>query len=484
MDNVRKSAFCFMLVQSLLAIAAFAATPAKLVLHVDMKAGMLQREKLIGLLRDAEKDGYNAVLWEVEDKVRFDACPDVAYKEAYSKAEFKEILAVAEKLGLEPIPLLQTFGHAEYVLSRAKYAHLREKADNFACYCVQKREVRELLAALLTEYLDLFGPAVKEFHLGGDEARVFGTCQVCATRKKGELYADHLKFLASILKARGVKPGIWCDMVLAELDDEAAELVPPEYTIWHWDYVFGNGDKASKWTPKLGSLLRRGYDVIFCGASQSSGDDPFLVRYSFHANNLSASAAYAREHALKGFCVTSWSVRAGPKAIQRPLFAFAAKRFLSPDADMSKDLRVALGNAFGEGVPFEALLRASEGDGRTYNFDYRDCIRHYGPELPFDVKRRREPSSENVAAARALADKASAALVELKSVPREKTTPLFADFIKGLELKVAFFSACARWDKPGPKKAPLMKDVAAYFASEETSASAAISARAVLARLE
>ena len=301
--------------RTLLSLAALAAattclggTP-KLILHMDFNTAQRTKEAVVSLLRDASAAGYNAVLWEIEDKVRFDTCPDVAYPEAYSKDDFKAILAEAEKLGLEPIPLLQTFGHAEYVLSRAKYAALREQADDPTCYCVQKSEVRTFLAALLEEYLDLFGPAAREFHLGGDEARVFGTCPKCAARKKGELYAEHLAFLSSVLKRRGVRPGIWCDMVLSSLDDEAAALVPKEYTIWHWDYSIGNGAAACKWTPKLAGLLARGYDVVFCGASQCAGDDPFLVRYRYHANNLAASAAYARDRGLKGLCVTSWSVR-------------------------------------------------------------------------------------------------------------------------------------------------------------------------------
>lgn len=473
----------FLLASCLVAGVVEAAAP-RLILHVDMKAGMMRREKLVGLLREAAADGYNAVLWEVEDKVRFDACPDVAYAGAYSKKEFKEILAEAAKLGLEPIPLLQTFGHAEYVLSRERYFPWREKEGDPTCYCVLKPEVRAFLSALLREYLDLFGPSVKEFHLGGDEARVFGTCPACSARNKGELYAEHLKFLSSVLKTHGIRPGIWCDMVLSALGDGAEALVPPEYVIWQWDYAVGNGTKKNKWTDKVDLLKKRGYDIVYCGASQCAGDDPFLVRYTEHANNLDALAGTARGSGAHGFCVTSWSVRGAPKAMQRPLFAFAARRYLSPSATASADLRAAMSAAFGEGVPADLLAKATESTTQMCFFDLRDRLRHFNPALSPDVKKRGQPGESAIKAVRSVEKTASEAFAELKKVPREGTTPLFAWFLKGLELKVGYCSACGRWNGPDPLAPPDKAVAAAYYAEEETLESAVISARAALDMLQ
>lgn len=462
-----------------------AETPApRLILHVDMKAGMMRREKLIGLLREAAADGYNAVLWEVEDKVRFDVCPSVAYAEAYSKEAFKSILAEAEKLGLEPIPLLQTFGHAEYVLSREKYVSWREKKDDPTCYCVLNPEVRTFLAALLKEYLDLFGPKVREFHLGGDEARVFGTCPACSVCNKGALYAEHLTFLSSLLKTRGVRPGIWCDMVLSALGDGAEALVPPEFVIWQWDYGVGNGKMENRWTSRVDLLRKRGYDIVYCGASQCAGDDPFLVRYVYHANNLDALAAKARTNGARGFCVTSWSVRGAPKSVQRPLFAYAAKRFLSPSAEPSADLREAMAKVFGESVPFDALAKATEGTGHVSLFDLRDCLRHFDPVRPLDVKRRDPPNDDAIKAVQDIEKDSSEAFAELKRVPQEDAGPLLAMFMKGLELKVGYFSACSRWNGPKPFAPPDKAKAVAYYAEEETLASAEISARAALGKLQ
>ena len=51
------------------------------------------------------------------------------HSDAFSKEAFRELLVECHDLGLEPIPLLQTIGHAEYVLKHEKYRHLRELPD-------------------------------------------------------------------------------------------------------------------------------------------------------------------------------------------------------------------------------------------------------------------------------------------------------------------------------------------------------------------
>ena len=55
--------------------------------------------------------------------------------------------------GLKAIPLMQTFGHAEYVLKNDAYRGLREVPYRHDCYCVLKPETKDFLKRLLAEYL-------------------------------------------------------------------------------------------------------------------------------------------------------------------------------------------------------------------------------------------------------------------------------------------------------------------------------------------
>ena len=98
-----------------------------LALHLDFNSLQLKREAVVKVLRSAAARGYNAILWEIEDKVKWETCPECVHPEAFTKAEFKAILAEAKRLGLAPIPLFQTFGHAEYVLMHGNHPEWMEK---------------------------------------------------------------------------------------------------------------------------------------------------------------------------------------------------------------------------------------------------------------------------------------------------------------------------------------------------------------------
>lgn len=345
---------------------------AALILHLDFNSIQMRKDAVIGHLRTAAAAGYTAVLWEVEDKIRWETCPECVHPEAFSKREFRTILEEADRLGLEPIPLLQTFGHAEYILRREKYRAWRENPEIPTCYCVSKPEVRVFLKKFIAEYLELFGGRVREFHLGGDEARQFGTCPVCSKRNRFELYNEHLNEVADILRARGVRAAIWCDMMLTKTDRSQVNRFPKDLTAWYWDYYFGfeGGKNASLWAGKVNLLIEGGYPVVFAPASGSCGDSAFLPLYGRHLANVVASADFARRHRLRGLCMTSWSVHLYPKRLQYPLWELGAKRFLDPgettDADVAAVLRRRLGP-----IGAETLCRLTQWDLRLQNFDCR-----------------------------------------------------------------------------------------------------------------
>ncbi len=94
-----------------------------LTFHVDLNSVSRQEGYLRKWLKKAAEMGYNPILWEVEDEIKWETCPECASPDAFSKETFQEILQYSRKLGLEPIPLLQTLGHAEYVLRNKNMFH-------------------------------------------------------------------------------------------------------------------------------------------------------------------------------------------------------------------------------------------------------------------------------------------------------------------------------------------------------------------------
>ena len=350
-----------------------------LVLHLDFNTIQMKKDAVVDCIREAAGMGYNAVLWEIENKVQWGTCPECVDPEAFSKDEFRQILAEADRLGLEPIPLMQTFGHAEYILRHPKYAEWKESPTNLACYCVSRPEVVAFQKALLWDYLDLFGDRVRRFHLGGDEAFAFGTCPRCRAFDKMDLYVRHLNTVSEELFAKGIRPGVWADMVLqggdlknrgkADIADDTMQKLPRVFTLWNWDYYHGarpeKGDAAA--TPWLTQL---GYEVILSASSQSAMDSPFLPQFKMHRDNIAACAADVRAQKLAGLCVTSWSVHLYPKTLQYPLWEFAARRLKNPSENPEADFGAIIRKRWGD-VPVEDLDRLSGGKWDYSLFDTR-----------------------------------------------------------------------------------------------------------------
>lgn len=349
-----------------------------LALHIDFNCAAFTRNTLSSLLHFAASYGYDAILWEVEDKIQWETCPECVSQDAFSKAEFREILAEAKSLGLAPIPLLQTFGHAEYILSRKPYDAWREVPTKKNCYCVSKPEVRDFLKRFLHEYLELFGDDVRLFHLGGDEVYSFCKCPVCSLRDRMELYSEHLAAVAGELLAKGIRPCCWADMILANGKDCISRFIPRDFVLWHWSYSYGTPGEKPENALKARLLKEQGYDVVFCSTAESAGDAPFLPMFSRHAPNVAACAAFVREEKLDGYCVTSWSIRGTSKTAQFPLFALGARCLKAPFADAGAEFAAVLRELVGD-VPPDALYRLSEWtggngfEGRQWNV-YKDGI--------------------------------------------------------------------------------------------------------------
>lgn len=366
-----------------------------LAFHIDMNFTSLREDYLREWLTRLSGIGYTAILWELENKIQWETCPECVTEEAFSKQSFRRVLQYARSLGLENIPLLQTIGHAEYVLKNPKFHSWREDPDWSDCYCTSHPEVRAFLKAWIAEYLVLFDHDVKRFHLGGDEAYRFATCPECRAQadKIGITahYADHLSDLALALRQRNIIPAIWGDMLLAK--PEQIDAMPRHFEIWDWNYwdgiappektqVWGHGmlskeeinptirrkfpellSKEGEIRPFFSAnfLHDRGWNVVLCSSTRAFGDSFFVGCHDVHAPNVVGVSQTARQKGMTGACVTSWGVRLHPWEVQYPCIRMAALAWHQPDLDfhqveslsiqeclgtVSADLLVNLGKPF------------------------------------------------------------------------------------------------------------------------------------------
>lgn len=363
------------------------------IFHIDWNFVSSRRDYLTAWLERVAALGYNAILWEVEDKVAWDALGNTVWPEAMTKAEFRELLDYAAKLGLEAIPLLQTVGHGEYVMKHDRFRHLRERPDRHDCYCTEKPETRQLLKTLISEYLEVFGD-IRRFHLGGDEAYVFASCPVCQEKAarigRNGLYMEHMQDLAAVLLQRGIRPGIWCDMILAHPEEMGA--VPTTFEVWDWNYGADGqpSDKVRIWGKKgmagredipedalkafpeivnpdgslnrlytADALKRLGFSTILCSASRSGGDSIFCPRVIVHDPNVAGLARKAISDGFTGTCVTSWAIRINSWELQLSSIELAPMICANPGLSVA-DARDAIGRQWFDcdPQPFWAAIEA------------------------------------------------------------------------------------------------------------------------------
>lgn len=329
------------------------------IFHLDFNFLMLTKEEIRRQLDAVAAMGYNAILWELEDKVRFETIAPCIHPEALSKEEFAEILAYSRSLGLEPIPLLQTLGHGEYVLGHEDFVPLRELPEWKDCYCVSKPAVRNLLSQLIEEYLDLFGD-IKSFHLGGDEAYSFAQCPVCAAKaeKMGKLglAMEHYAALTEVLIRSGIQPEMWMDIVVQHPDEIKAHLpLLRKFRFWDWHYTRGFGEDGYG---NIDLLKEAGLKAIPCSASRRWGDRVFLPAAG-HDVNVAGTARNAVKRGCDGYCTTSWAIRCVNFDLQKHIIALGP---LAEETETEEigELLVGSGLFGGDREKIERFLKGAE----------------------------------------------------------------------------------------------------------------------------
>lgn len=317
--------------------------------HIDMNGLLYRKEYLKKWLTRIKEDGYDTVLWELENAVQWETCPESNDSDALSKKDFKDLLKHAKEIGLESIPLLQTIGHAEYVLKNKEYHHLAENVAEQRQYCPLNPTVLEFIHSWVNEYLDLFGE-LRYFHIGADEAYDLGFCPKCQKKSQdsslSELYIDYINSVIKPILKKNITPIIWGDMILHH--HEALGKLDKRILIYDWIYkvnnefptvhIWGDGwlepSKINERAKKtFGNYLfpkeKKGFDpfytsafltkndfkTVICPASSCYGDTVFAPGW-FHLANCFDFIQKSQESHLEGFMLTSWTVHLLPWELQ------------------------------------------------------------------------------------------------------------------------------------------------------------------------
>ncbi|XP_014239918.1 hexosaminidase D-like [Cimex lectularius] len=193
---------------------------ANRLVHLDLKRAPLKvdyLEKLFPLLKGW---GATGLLIEWEDTfpytgnlVEIGSANSPA--RAYSDDDVDRIYQLADASNLIVVPLVQTFGHLEFVLRHEKWAYLREVSNFPSSMCPSHPEAVQLVTSMIDQVMAKVPKRPIYFHIGADEVWHMGLCAACCDQDRNLLLLNHLVLVLRYFKDKypGVRPIMWDDML-------------------------------------------------------------------------------------------------------------------------------------------------------------------------------------------------------------------------------------------------------------------------------
>lgn len=217
--------------------------------HIDLKGPKIPFEVFSSLLEQLARWGINGVVVEYEHRIPFLPLPQqFPSHERYTESQIKFLNQKAKSLGIEWIPLVQTFGHVEY-LSRLKGTeNLFEDEQYPAQLCPSRKEVKKYIEQVI-DYICYLHPDSKYIHIGQDETRQLGSCNTCRKKVKTpadriDLYLEHAKFVWEHVLRHGKTPMLWADMIIGSGRVDILNRIDKRIILVPWDYI--STGKSSK----------------------------------------------------------------------------------------------------------------------------------------------------------------------------------------------------------------------------------------------
>jgi len=235
------------------------------------------------LLQRMSQTGFNMVVLDLGDGVRWESHPEIAVENAWTVERLREELAKMRSLGLEPIPKLNfSTCHDQWM---GPYAR-RISTPEYYAFCHD----------LIAEVIALFDTP-RFFHLGMDEEELKHQRHFeYVVLRQGDLWWRDFRLFVDQVESAGIKPWIWSDYVW-EHPDLFWERMPRSVLQSNWYYGTDFGPNVRE--PRAyRELEQHGFDQI-----------PTVSIYK-SPENVAKTVQFCRDHIaperLKGFLLAPW----------------------------------------------------------------------------------------------------------------------------------------------------------------------------------
>lgn len=287
--------------------------------HLDLKGAAFKVSYYEQLLPLIARIGATGVVIEYEDTFPYAGdLADLKHPEAYSQDCIMQISQIAKLSNLLVVPLVQTFGHLEFVLKRSKFFEFREVARYPNVLCPSHPGSLSLIEEMVSQVMQLHSDA-QWFHLGADEVWHLGQCNRCRSIMvdkqwgKDHLYVDYLSRIVGMLHKKFplLKFIIWDDM-MRDMDPQVItgaglhHLVEP--MVWHYFPQSEFRLKQSMWDKYLSIFPNVWIASAFKGATKIN---QVLTPTSFHISNHEAWNKVLMDNiqhasSFRGIALTGW----------------------------------------------------------------------------------------------------------------------------------------------------------------------------------
>ncbi|KAM9462486.1 hexosaminidase D [Clarias gariepinus] len=215
--------------------------------HLDLKGAPPRINYLYELIQLFADLGANGILIEYEDMFPYEGELQILQSKShppYSREEIGAIQDVACSRGLEIIPLVQTFGHLEFVLKHSTFSKFREVNHCLGTLNPHSKQGLTLILKMLHQVMSLH-PRSTALHIGADEVYMLGEGEESKEwlsipgHSTDKLFLSHVSKVAKSIKELYPRLNVimWDDMLRNMTSDTIKDsglvgLVQPML----WDY--------------------------------------------------------------------------------------------------------------------------------------------------------------------------------------------------------------------------------------------------------
>ncbi|KAL4648077.1 hexosaminidase D isoform X1 [Arapaima gigas] len=296
-------------------------TSGKKLVHLDLKGAPPRLEYLQKLIPLFARLGANGLLMEYEDMFPYEGELKILRANShppYSREEILLIQEAARASGLDVIPLVQTFGHLEFVLKHKQFSELREVSYCLGTLNPHRERSLQLVLEMVRQVMDLH-PLARYLHIGADEVYLLGQGDESRQWLNVPGQDTHGLFLGHVTKVVKNIRESWPNLKLIMWDDMLRGMSPNtlrdsglvgHVQLMLWDYSpFLNVENTVR---LMETYSRAGLSEIWAASSfkGSTSVTTCVTCTQRHVDNheqwLKVAAAQPSGAEIQGIAITGW----------------------------------------------------------------------------------------------------------------------------------------------------------------------------------